>query len=102
MDMAPNRSILPLYATDATLFTVLPLIVIAAVHVALAVRNVLPQLTELNGLEDVSTHLVAIKEVGSMNVVAPAIIPITLLHRVDVTDEVVEERITSMLGNEPI
>ncbi|WP_157720921.1 hypothetical protein [Pseudomonas vancouverensis] len=53
---------------------------IAAAHVAMTMRDVLPQLTELNGFVDVSTHLVVIEEVDSMDVVAPTIIPILLFH----------------------
>lgn len=71
MDMASNCSITPLNAADTALVPVQLLIVVAAVHVALAMRDVFPQLAELNGLEDVSTHLVAIEEVASMDVAAP-------------------------------
>ncbi|MCY1437679.1 hypothetical protein D9M71_538500 [compost metagenome] len=71
-------------------------------HVALAMRDILPQLTKLDGLVDVSTHLVAVEEVGRMDVVAPAIIPIPLLHRTDVANEVVEYRVSLMLSNQLI
>lgn len=100
--MAPNCSITPQDAADITPVSVSLLIVVAAVDVALAMRDVLPQLAELNGLEDVSTHLIAIKEVSSMDVVAPTIIPVSLFDRINVADEVVKDRITLVLGNQLI
>ncbi len=42
VDMAPDRSICPLYAADAALVTLSLFIVTAAVYVALTMRNVLP------------------------------------------------------------
>lgn len=100
--IATNHSITSQDAADTTIFTVLFLIVVAAVYTTLATRKVFPQLAELSGLVHISMHLVAIKEVGRVDVVTPAIIPISLLHCINVADEVVEDRIAPMLGNQLI
>lgn len=70
MHVGPNCSITPQNAADTTPVFVLFLIVVAAVDVALTIRDVLPQLAE-HGLLDITLHIVAIEEVGSMDVVAP-------------------------------
>ncbi|KFJ90102.1 hypothetical protein JF55_21315 [Pseudomonas sp. 1-7] len=101
VNIATNRSITSQDAADTTLCTVLPLVVVATVYATLAASKVLPQLAELDSLIDISMHLVAI-EVSSMDVVAPAIVPIPLLHRVDVAYEVIEDRVVLVLGNQLI
>lgn len=62
--MTSNRPITPLDAADTTLARVSLLVMVAAVRVTLTPRDILPQLNKLDGLVDISAHLIAIEEVG--------------------------------------
>jgi hypothetical protein len=99
VDMTPGIQIVSSYDTESAPLTILFLVVIAAVEAALSPSNALPKLTYLLCLIDVSTNLVAIEEVGRMDVVAPVV---ALLPRTDVTNEVVEDRVALMLCNQPV
>ncbi len=80
VNMAPNSSVIPLDAADTTLVSLSLLLVITAVRVALTARNLFPQFADLSGLPDIPTHHVAIEKVSRMDVVAPPVIAIPLLH----------------------
>lgn len=98
--MGPSRLFLPLDQADAALVTIPFLVVVAAMGIALTTCAPLPQFADLNRLPDIPAYLVAIEEIGSMDVVAPPIIAISLLHRVNVTNEVLEDRMTAVLGDQ--
>lgn len=59
---------------NAAFFAILTLVVIAAVRISLATRDVLPQIPDLDGFPDIPTHQASIEEVGRMNVEVPPII----------------------------
>ena len=81
VNMAPNSSVIPLDAADTTLVSIsLVAVVITAVRVALTARDLFPQFADLSGLPDIPTHHVAIEKVSRMDVVAPPVIAIPLLH----------------------
>ena len=99
VDMRSNRLIPPLDLANAALITISILVMIAAFHVALTTRNVFPQAPDLDGFPDIPADHVAIEEVSSMDVIALTIIPVTLLHRVDVADKMFKDRIAFMRDN---
>lgn len=72
---------------------------VAAIEAALPSSDALPQFTNLLGLVNVSTHLVPIEEVASMDVVATIF---TLFNGTDVTSEVVEDWVAFMLSDQAI
>ncbi len=55
--------------TDTARITVSLLVVVATVHVALAVRDLTPQLAYLNGLVDISAYLITVEEERRIDVV---------------------------------
>lgn len=78
--ISPDRLILPLDKADSTPIAISLLVMIAAVGIALTTRDLLPQLAELNRLPDITAYLIAIEEVGCMDVVSRTVIAIPLLH----------------------
>jgi len=102
MRMRPYRLISPLDPADATRLAISALVMVAAVRISLATSDLLPQLADLNRLPDIPAHHVAIEEVGSMDVVAPSVITIPLLYCADISSEVLESRMTTVLGNQGI
>lgn len=94
------RSVAPQDEADTTLIAIPLLVMVTAVRVALTMRDVLPEFAQLDGLVDIPTYLVAIEEIGSMDVVPPTIFPVALLDYVDVADKVLEDRIAFVRSNQ--
>jgi hypothetical protein len=98
----PYRLIIPLDMADSAPIGIPFLVMVAAMGTALTTRDLLPQFADLNRLPDIPAYLVAIEEVGCVYVIAPSIIAISLLYRVDVPNEVLEDRIAAVLGYQGI
>jgi len=75
---------------------------VAAMGITLTTRDFLPQFADLDRLPDIPAYLVAIEEVGSMNVIAPAVITPPLFHCIDVPNEVLEDQMAAVFSNQSI
>lgn len=96
------RLIVPLEPANTALVAIPLLVMVTAMSITLTTRDRLPQLANLNRLQDIPAHVIAIEEVGRMDVVTPPVIAVSLLHCINVSDKALKDRMAAVLGDQDI
>jgi len=100
--LLPSQFVILLNTTNASRDAKGCPFLITAVRHALAARDLFPHSANFACLIDIAANLVAIEEVGSVNMITTPTSSIALLHCIGIADEVIEHRATTVLGNHGI